>query len=193
MEQINNNLFNGKLSEDKQHFKVLFEKYYPSLFSYACKFVDSESAKDIVQDSFFIFWKNRDKIKIKTSFNSYLFRIVRNNSLQCINRLKDRNINGIDLSVVVDEINYYESGVNSLIELELENQISKALDMMPEKCRLVFEMSRYRKLKNKEIAEELGISVKAVEKHISKALKVLRLELNEYLPFLFIIFLSIDK
>ena len=73
---------------------------------------------------------------------------------------------------------------------ELEKQISKALDELPEQCRTIFQMSRFEELKYQEIANKLGLSIKTVENQMGKALKILRLKLADYLPFLIAILLE---
>ena len=75
-----------------------------------------------------------------------------------------------------------------MIEQELEQKLNEVLDKLPDHCQLIFRMSRFENKRNKEIADELGISVKAVEKQITKALSPIRLELKDYLPLL--VFLS---
>lgn len=70
---------------------------------------------------------------------------------------------------------------------ELEVKIADALQTLPEQCRLVFTMSRYRELKYAEIADELGISIKTVENHMGKALRMMREELKDYLPIILIL------
>jgi RNA polymerase sigma-70 factor (ECF subfamily) len=72
---------------------------------------------------------------------------------------------------------------------DLERAIAEVLDELPDKCRMVFKLSRYEELKYGEIADKLGISVKAVEKHITKALKVFRVKLKDYLPLFFLLWL----
>jgi RNA polymerase sigma-70 factor (ECF subfamily) len=72
----------------------------------------------------------------------------------------------------------------SLIEQELENKLNEVLNQLPDRCRQIFVLSRFENKKNKEIAEELDISVKAVEKQITKALSTIRTEMKDYLPLL---------
>jgi RNA polymerase sigma-70 factor (ECF subfamily) len=76
----------------------------------------------------------------------------------------------------------------SLMEQELEEKLNVVLESLPERCRQIFTMSRFENKKNKEIAEELAISTKAVEKQITKALATIRTEMKDYLPLL--LFLS---
>jgi len=179
-------------SGDENAFQLLFEKYYTSLFYYAVKFVESEQARDVVHDVFFAFWENRQRIVISTSLNAYLFQMVRNKSLQFLEKQKVRQkyAQQQELLLKMEEVNYYEEsqGARSIIEKELDEQLNNALAKLPQRCYEVFHMSRVNGLRNAEIAEELSITVKAVEKQMTKALKILRAELKDYLP-LFLYFI----
>lgn len=189
MTNLNNPLYSKLKAGNKSAFQELFEEYYTSMYFYACKFVDDDLARDLVHDVFMIFWQNKENITIKSSLSAYLFRMVRNKCLKEIERQKVRDDYSAE-SLNLDELAYYNDGIKSIIELELEEKLKKAMDKMPDGCRQVFVMSRFNGLKNKEIAEQLGISVKAVEKQITKSLKILRLELKEYLPLLMYIYFN---
>ncbi|MPQ47464.1 RNA polymerase sigma-70 factor [Marinifilum sp. N1E240] len=189
MTDLHNQLYTKLKAGDKNAFQELFEEYYTSMYFYACKFVDDDLARDLVHDVFMIFWQNKENITIKSSLSAYLFRMVRNKCLQEIERQKVRN-NYSTEALNLDELAYYNDGIKSIIELELEEKLKEAMDKMPDACRKVFIMSRFNGLKNKEIAEQLGISLKAVEKQITKALKILRLELKEYLPLLMYLYFN---
>lgn len=177
---------------DKSAFQNLFESYYKSLFFYACKFVDNEMSRDLVHDIFMIFWQNKENITITSSLSAYLFRMVRNKCLQEIEKQKVRDDFSQESiqSLRLDELNYYNDGFKSIIELELEEKLKQAMDRMPDACREVFVMSRFNGFKNKEIAEQLGVSVKAIEKQMTKALKILKQELKEYLPLLMYLYFN---
>jgi RNA polymerase sigma-70 factor (ECF subfamily) len=76
-----------------------------------------------------------------------------------------------------------------IVSAQLEGRLQKAMNELPEQCRTIFQLSRFEQLKYKEIAESLGISIKTVENQMGKALRILRLKLVEYLPFLVTLFL----
>ena len=88
--------------------------------------------------------------------------------------------------------NAAESAPKTLQAKELEKKIQVALNDLPEQCRTIFQMSRFEEMKYREIAGELNISVKTVENQMGKALKVLRIKLAEFLPFLFL-FITFKK
>jgi RNA polymerase sigma-70 factor (ECF subfamily) len=181
-EQTTFSLADGSLDINR-----LFLQYSRPLFYYALKFVDEEVAKDIVQDVFLKLWADKG-LHVSKSLDGLLFTMTRNKCLQHLEKQKIR-INyqqSSGLRLKEDEILFYSSEASSLIEQELQEQLQKAIESLPEKCREVFLLSRYHEKMNKEIAAELGISIKTVEKHMSGAMKLLRIALKDYLPlFLF--------
>ncbi len=166
-------------------FDELFNQYSKPLFYYAAKFVDDEAARDIVQDVFAKLWSDQ-KITIKLSLNSFLFTMVRNSCLQYLEKQKVRNkyFESTKLKLQEEELQFYMHEKTSLIEQELEDKLNEILESLPERCKQIFTMSRFENKKNKEIAEELDISTKAVEKQITKALATIRSEMKDYLPLL---------
>lgn len=171
---------------DRAHFEWLFRTHFVHLCNFARQYVqDLDTAKDITQKVFINLWENREKINPQKAVQSYLFTAVRN---RCLNHIRDHKkyrSRVLDLDIVDQEVSF-DSDDSDL--LEFKEKVAEALQALPEKCRLVFEMSRYRNMKYKEIAEELDVSVKTVEAHMSKALRSLRGQLKDYLPFLWIFF-----
>lgn len=164
---------------DINQFEVLFKEYYEKLCAFGTKYVQNiEQAEEVVQDTFYNIWKNRKTLNITTSLKSYLYTAVRNNCLQVI---RTRSLD-------IKYENYYKShytndSISPADELnakELSNVINKALNSLPEKCRIIFKMSRYEGLKYHEIAKKLSISIKTVEANMGKALKHFRTYLKDY-------------
>ena len=176
-------------NRDPKLFDELFMQYSKPLFYYAAKFVEDEVARDIVQDVFVKLWSDRS-ISIRQSLNALLFTMVRNSCLQHLEKQKVRNkyFQSTKLILQEEELRYYMEEKTSLIEQELEDKLNEVLDSLPDRCRQIFVLSRFENKKNKEIAEELDISVKAVEKQITKALATIRTGMKDYLPLL--LFLS---
>jgi len=175
--------------EDPQLFDELFRQYSGPLFYYAAKFVDNEAARDIVQDVFLKLWSDQ-KIKVTISLNSLLFTMVHNSCLQQLEKQKVRNkyLESNKLLLKEEELRFFADERSSLIEQKLEDKLNQVLDRLPERCKQIFLMSRFDDKKNKEIALELDISVKAVEKQITRALATIRIEMKDYLPL--VIFLT---
>lgn len=181
--------------KDIKVYKELFFKFHGRLVLFANKFTgDLQVSQDIVQDAFLKLWEkynNQETIELP---KAYLFQAVRNSCLNHQRHLKIKYSVEEKLALkisLIEKSAYFESNdpLHSLLELEIEAKIEETIKTMPYKCRQVFKMSRHDFFKNKQIAKELGISVKMVEKHISKALLILRSGLSEYLGVLLIIFL----
>lgn len=175
---------------DKKTFEALFKQNYRAMCMYGQNFVhDTDVVEDIVHDIFVNLWDKRDTIQEEKSVKSYLFRSVHN---RCLNYIRDTKKfvdseeydNQVEIIISEDNNESYETA-------ELEVRIKDAIDSLPEKCREVFLKSRVDELKYSEIAEILNISIKTVENQISKALKILREKLGDYLPviLLFLFFL----
>ena len=161
-------------SDDYQSFEIIFNKYYNFLCNYALKFVSSpDVAEEVVSDVFFKVWKNRKKIVIKTSFESYLFRAVKNQSLDFLKSKANQNLSLEDVLPVYEK----SSGLTPediLSYKELENKLEESIESLPPKCQRIFKSSRFEGLKYAEIAIKYGISVKTVETQMGRALSHLR-------------------
>ncbi len=167
-------------------FEQLFFEYQPRLVRFAVRYLEEEAAEDIVQNAFLKLWEKREEVKLD-NIQALLFQMVRN---ECLNELKHREVTGYGLRVTGDGLLEMEGSEQLywqdfapdadavLIGDELQQQIDEALTHVSDKSREIFAMSRQQEMKPKEIAEELGITRQAVEKHINAALDALR----TYLP-----------
>ena len=167
-------------------FEQLFKTHFQHLCHFAYQYIsDQDSARDITQKVFINLWENRENINPEKSIRSYLFTSVRN---RCLNHIRDQKkyrSKVLDLDINDFEFAFEE---DHLAVEELKNKIVEAMATLPEKCRIVLEMSRYKGIKYNEIAEELNISVKTVEAHMSKALKTLKHHLEDYIFLLVLIY-----
>lgn len=182
--QVLDKLFQG----DTHAFEMIFKTYYSPLCRYAYSLLqDKEAAEEIVQSSLLVVWEKRQTISIDTSIKSYLFRMVRN---ACLNAIKHERVkqHHVAHELYVSSV-AQESVLHQVQAAELENRIALAMQSLPEQCRLIFQLSRFEELKYQEIADQLNISVKTVENHMGKALKLMRERLKEYLP-VFLLFLN---
>lgn len=167
-------------------FEMLFRTYYKPLCNYAYSFVQNkDEAEEIVQATFLSVWEKRDTLAIHTGVKPYLYAMVRNASLNVLKheKIKQQHVAG-ELAVAERSV---ESVTRTVMASELESRIYKALDKLPEQCRLVFKLSRFEELKYAEIAEHLNISIKTVENQMGKALKIMREQLKDYLPLLIVL------
>ncbi len=165
---------------EMEAFTGLFKNHYASLKAYACLFVDSETAEDIVQEVFMYVWENKGDIVIHTSVKAYLFKATYTRCLNYINRQKmiATNHRHIERELRDYEASFFDPDKNEIIRKlymnDLRDEINKAIESLPQKCREVFTLSYIMDMQNKEIGKLLDISVSTVEKHINYALKVLR-------------------
>ncbi len=181
------NLLQNLKNGDKSAFRIIFQTYFQPLFIFALKFVNEEQAKDFVQDCFYDLWKNRKQIEICSSLSAYLFTIIKNRCYKHLKKEQQKTNQSNSLTFILKqkELQFHFNSEKSIFEFGIKDRIEKVVNNLPEKCCEVFKESRYHGSTNKEIAEKYDISVKAVEKHISKALKLFRDEFKDFLTLLF--------
>jgi RNA polymerase sigma-70 factor (ECF subfamily) len=188
------NSINGLIIGDEKTYIFLFREYYVSLCSYSRRYVGRKDiAEEIVSDTFLKIWENREAIHINTSVKAYLFQAVCNNSLNYLRKLKKEEIldeyfletssENIGFASMTEEIEEQSLTMESINE-----KIEEAVRLLPEQQQKAFRLKRFEGKKNKEVAEIMGLSVKTVEMHISKASLNLRQRLKDYLPA-FLLFL----
>ena len=158
-------------------FKELFSRYYERLRNYLYYLSgDISWTEDAVQEVFIILWEKKNSIDDQT-IAPYLFKISRNLFL------KQKRHDEVRLKFLKEQpTQESENTVTSQMEkTEFDLKLQAVLSELPSGCRTVFLMSRMEEMSNKKIAESLGISLKAVEKQITKALKILRVKLGDKL------------
>ena len=166
---------------DQKAFETIFRDYYQELFFYACKFVGkSEQAEELVQDVFVHIWEKRSALNIRSSLKSYLYTAVRN---RCLNHLKSqmaRMEKDTDASLQhVRHTSPYSADLE-VNRQELMRLIQQGIQQLPDRCRIIFKLSRDADMTYAEIATELGISKETVKSQIKVALERLRAHLGKY-------------
>ena len=164
-------------------FEQLFTKHFRELHAYAFSVVkDWDIAEELVQGQFLKLWEKNEWGHIQTSIKSYLYKSVYHDSLNYLRRqkvqIKYQN------SIAYSMKNHIDDTAGKLKLSELEQHLQLALNKLPEKCRAIFHLSRFEELKYQEIASQLNISIKTVETHMGKALRILRKEMKEFLPLM---------
>ena len=174
------------LEDDKTAFELLFRFYYPGLVIFAKHIVlDIDEAEEIVQDFFVQVWDNRKNIKKSSSLKNYFFVSVKNRAFNFLKREKIREKTLNELKYLVETDILFQADL--FIVSELQEQINRAFDKLPDRTLEIFLLSRSKGLSNGEIAAQLSLSKRTVETQISKALKILRNELKEYVFLLCIL------
>lgn len=171
---------------EKKAFEAVYFDYFDMLYHLALGYIgEHETAHGLVQDTFTILWERRKNLHTETNIRNYLYTITKNN---CLNHLRQQEIifrNNRDY--LIPELRYRQealesfgdsySDVESLIE-----KVDEAIELLPENIRTTFKLNRFESLTYMQIADKLEISPKTVEARISKALKILRKVLKDYLP-----------
>jgi len=169
-------------------FDSLFREYYPAAVLFAQKFVQNEpAAKDIAQQVFVKIYEKKNDLEIEISFKAYLFRAVRNTAFTYLKKEQTHAKHSeaaFSLKSTTTEDN------DPVTYKELVNKLNELIEALPPRCQLIFKMNRLEGKKNKDIAAELGISIRTVETQISYALKQLRAKLPKEL-LLFLIYLEL--
>lgn len=165
--------------KDLNKFEQLFKELFKPLCNFSQKYMrDLDESKNLVHEVFVTVWEKFDTLPADSNYRSYLYTAVRN---KCLNAIRDKK-KTVTLDAV-PEHDFIESDT-SLESLELGREIEIGIELLPEKCRMVFELSRMEGLKYEQIAQKMGISVKTVEAQMSKALSILREHLREFITLL---------
>ncbi|MCK9641157.1 MAG: RNA polymerase sigma-70 factor [Prolixibacteraceae bacterium] len=192
MDLVSKEIVQRIISGDESSFESVYRYFYPRLNYFAKQYLlDAEASKNIVQDVFTELWDKRNTLQNDTNLNAWLFTVTKNKSLKIISHLKSQQnyksyVRGRQLDVNYNSLADFDTS-NFIFE-ELQTRIESALEKLSPACRKVFEMSRFEDKKNREIAEELNLSIKTIEAHISKALRSLKTDLKDYLPLFYILF-----
>lgn len=154
--------------------RKIFDRHYPLLLGDIYRIIpDQDTCQDLAQEVFVELWRKRDVLDIQISLRAYLRKAAVNRALNYIK---------VNKKVLLDNFETHpESAGAEWQEMpaleekkDMEAALHQAIENLPERCRLVFSLSRFENLSHKEIAEKLDISVKTIENQITKAMKLLR-------------------
>ncbi|HJS00057.1 MAG TPA: RNA polymerase sigma-70 factor [Flavobacterium sp.] len=158
---------------EEQALTIIYKKYWEIMYLAAYNLVKDKSVcEDIVQEVFISLWQRREKLQIKASLKSYLYTSTVYKVYDHFNRSKKMEKEGLfdDFERKIEASN----PETKLMHQELISYLDSIIDTLPAKCKEVYLLSRENMLSNKEIAEQLNISQRTVEGHISKALKIIK-------------------
>ena len=166
-------------SDSEQAIDQIFRQYY----TYLCREIyrikpDARLAEDIAQEVFYELWKKRKRLNIQSSLRAYLKRAAVNKTL---NHIRDSKIQLEEVEKAPPQKSKETGAIEQLQEEELRQLIAEAIEALPERCRIVFSLSRYENMSYQQIADELNVSVKTVENQISRALRQLREAIEPYI------------
>ncbi|HNX55390.1 MAG TPA: RNA polymerase sigma-70 factor [Prolixibacteraceae bacterium] len=173
-------------ANDKNAINLLYERYSKRLYSFAYAYLKTEmDALDVVQEVFINVWNKRNNLRNDTNLEAYLFTVTKNSIITIFRKKISEKQYFEHLKNVA--ILYHSDTEDSLDYQVLSERLSELVTQLPEQRRLIFKMSKEKGMSNKAIAEELHISVKTVEDHMTKARHYLKKQLTEYgiIAFLF--------
>jgi len=163
--------------KDRQVFESFYKEHYKFFFLAACKYLgDSGQAQEAVNDVFLRVWEDAERLAIRASLRSYLYRSVVNRCYNILSQHKREREQQAEAARQLDDITEWKE----MEDNELRLRLYHAIDELPEQCGKVFRMSRYGAMKQQEIADRLGISIKTVKNHITHALKELQRVLDDW-------------
>ena len=162
-------LING----DEDAFCSLYALYKDRLVFYSIRFLKSqESAEDLFQDAFTLIWQSRQFLNPDLSFQSYLYKIIRN---RILNQLRDLdNHEKMKNDIMTKSVDYSNETLDNILTTDLQNLLNEGMNKLTDRQRQIFKMSREKDMTHKEIAEQLNISVNTVQQSISTSLSTLR-------------------
>lgn len=163
----------------REAFDGLFRHLYPRLVYFAMRFTKKKAeACDIVQDAFVILWQKKDRIDPNQSLKAYLFKIVRNRSINWLNEQYNQMESLND--TIVDTLSEPEENENEHSFENLQSYFTKWINDLPERQKEAFELSRFEGLNHDEIADVMNLSPKTVNNHIVAALQSIRKQYDDY-------------
>jgi len=175
---------------DKKAYEAVYNEFFGVLYHLCLNYLhDDKVAEEMVQDTFMKLWEIRETLNDQINIRNFLYTITKNN---CLNHLRNQKISlkhQENMKYLEMQFNYeaLEKLGNYLQFEELRNKIDDAISKLPAEVIETFKLSRFEELSYREIADQQGISIKTVEARISKALRILRVELKDYLPVVYLL------
>jgi RNA polymerase sigma-70 factor, ECF subfamily len=175
---------------EKKAFEAVYNEFFGVLYHLCLHYLhDEKVSEELVQDTFMKLWEIRETLNDQINIRNFLYTITKNN---CLNHLRNQKISlkhQENIKYLEMQFNYeaLEKLGNYIQFEELRGKIDEAISNLPAEVIETFKLSRFEELSYREIAEQQGISIKTVEARISKALRILRIDLKDYLPVIYLI------
>lgn len=177
-------------SGDRDAFSQIYDRYWQLLYISACKVIrDEDEAKDVVQDVFLSLLKKGAELEVHGNLSGYLYTAIRYKIFDHISKQKVRTDYADSFTRFSEQ--YVNNTDRTLLEKETRAEIEKEIQNLPQKMKIVFEMSRKEELSYQEIATTLNISDKTVKKQISNAIKLLKPKFTNYYSLLLLLFAAV--
>ncbi len=166
-------------ADSQRALKSLYLIYFQRLMRFAMLYVSSSSeAEEVVSDTFLLLWENRATLPGMANFNAYIYTVTR---FRAISYYRKQHADFVSLDELPNDLFYSTETTpeEHLISQEVIQRLNRAIEALPPKCKMAFKLVREDKLKYKEVASILEISIKTVENHLVNAVKKLRETLSE--------------
>lgn len=172
-------------SGNEAAFTALYDRYWERLLARAVlRLQSTEDAKEVVQDVFIRLWNRRENLTIRKSFYTYIAAALKYEIIRKLNERKRMRLESAELTDDATILKVADDTTRHELDFQdLQQRLEASVKRLPEKCRMVFRLSREKGLSEKEIAEALQISPKTVQGHITHAIKDLRSALNSFFLF----------
>lgn len=174
-------------------FSKLFNKYHKGFILFANNYIrDLVAAEDFVTEAWLYYWENKKRLPQDTNIPAYVLTIVKH---KCLSHLRHQTVHEQVMTELYDTLQWEMNMRIARLEAcephhifteEIQDMIQKAIRKLPEQTQTIFCLSRFKQLSQKEIAEKMGLSLKTVEFHITKAIKLLRKDLRDYFMLFFL-------
>lgn len=189
-ENININIISEIKSGNRDVFQLFYRAEFCNIVYFINKYIyDNDSAKDIAQESFISLWNYREKLDDQKNIRALIYTIAKNKALNYLRSNFIQNNSPINDELLINFNSLASDHVSNNIEsLELNDIITKIYESLPPTYKESFLLSRNAGLTYEQIAERKGVSVKAIEYHISQALKIIRKKLAKYNIYKYILF-----
>ena len=172
--EITNILDNLARNSSQEALQELYLKYYKKIYRYIGFYVrKNDVIAELVSDVFFALWEQRIELTQIKNFDGYIYRIAK---YKALNYLRKRNLNTVDIDSIPFDLfdGTISSPEDNIISIESVQDINKAIEQLPPKCKLAFKLVREDGLSHKEAAEALGITVKTLSVHLTRAMHKIR-------------------
>lgn len=182
MDSNDHELFSQIKNGNRLAFQTLFRKHYVPIVRFIFKYVkDRDASEEIAQELFINFWENAPRLEVTISFKSYLYTSAKNHAFNYMKKYKIREkYHQLSTSAEVSD-----KGHDRIDSTVFNDLIQKALDILPDKCREIFVLSKYEGLTYDEIADYMGLSKKTIENQMGIGLKKIREWLQPYVSRIF--------